>query len=162
MWLREELREEELHELGVALQPVVAVELLPALVGFAPLIEGQQSLCPRTLGAERHGGADEDDPLDALRVLGSKHQRSLRAHRVSDDEGAPGLSRVQDRERVGGELRLGVRLGLLRAVGAAVPARVEGQHAAVAREVRDLRLPAARVDERPGRQQQDRRLALSV
>ena len=32
----------------------------------------------------------------------------------------------------------------------------------MAGEVRDLRLPVARVDDRPGRQQQDRRLALAV
>ena len=57
---------------------------------------------------------------------------------------------------------LGVGLRLVRPVGAAVAAPVEGDHAEVAREVRDLHLPEPRVDDRPGRQQQDRRLARAV
>ena len=49
--------------------------------------------------------------------------------------------------------------GVCGPVGAAVAAPVERDHAAVAREVGDLHLPVARVDDRPGRQEQDRRLA---
>src|SRR5205814_6981096 len=43
-----------------------------------------------------------------------------------------------------------------------VAAAVERDDAAVAREVVDLRLPAARVDDRPGREQQHRRLPGAV
>ena len=50
------------------------------------------------------------------------------------------------------------RLGPVRAP---VAARVEGDDAEVAGEVRDLQLPEARVDDRPRREQQDRLLALA-
>ena len=42
------------------------------------------------------------------------------------------------------------------------PRGIEREHAAVAREVRDLHLPAARVDDRPRRDEHHRRLALAV
>ncbi len=65
-------------------------------------------------------------------------------------------------DRVLGELGLVVRRRLLRAVGAAVAARVEADDAEVTREVRDLRLPDARVHERPGRKEEDRLVAGAV
>src|SRR5207249_2858278 len=48
------------------------------------------------------------------------------------------------------------------AVAAAVAPRVERHHAEVTREVRDLALPEARVDDGPGRHQQDGRAAAPV
>ena len=48
------------------------------------------------------------------------------------------------------------------AVGAPVAEAVHRQHPEVAREVGDLHLPVARVDQRPGREQEDGLLALAV
>src|SRR5262249_14367991 len=75
-------------------------------------------------------------------------------------DGALSLGRVHHRERVRGELVLGV--AGRRTVGAAVPPAVERQHAAMPREVRDLHLPVPRVDDRPRRQEEDGRLAGAV
>src|SRR5215208_5226869 len=58
MRLREHLREEELEEAAVVLQPVVAVVLRPALVAFELLVPGVGPTY-RSL-AERNRGADED------------------------------------------------------------------------------------------------------
>ncbi len=67
-------------------------------------------------------------------MLGRQHQSSLAAHRVTDHEGAFGVRGVEDRDRIGGVLRLGVCLRLFRPVREAVPARVEGDHAEMPRE----------------------------
>src|SRR3954468_9504396 len=70
--------------------------------------------------------------------------------------------RVHHRDRVRRELALGVRLDGSRTIRAPVAAAVEREHAEVTRQVRDLRLPVARVDDRPGREQQHGRLAGAV
>jgi hypothetical protein len=57
-------------------------------------------------------------------------------------------------DRVGHELGVGVRLGAGRPARAAVAPPVEGDHPEVAGQVGDLGLPAPRVHDRPGRQQQ--------
>jgi hypothetical protein len=160
--LRVDVREEELQEVRVALAPVVAVVLRPPLVRVGAILEGEQGLRPRRLDAERHRGADERDTGDPLGVLGGEQQRPLRAHRPTDDERAVGPGRVEHGERIGRELGLGVGLRLDRPVRAAIPAAVERDHAAVPGQVGDLHLPAARLHDRPGRQQQDGRLALAV
>ena len=156
--LVEHLREEELEEAAVVLEPVVAVVLLPALVVVALLVPRQVAAVDRL--AERHRGADEDRALDPLGVLGGQQQRALGAERERHEVRALGAGRVHHRERVGDVVGRGV--AALRAVGEPVAAAVEQQHAAVAREVRDLHLPVARVDDRPRREQQHGRLAGAV
>ena len=93
--------------------------------------------------------------VDPLGVVRREQQAAVRAAGVADDRGPFRACRVEHRESVGRVLRLRVRLRLGGAVGEAVAARVERQHAVTAREARHLRLPAARVDDRPGRQEQD-------
>ena len=111
------------------------------------------------------GGAAPAGPMNARPSTRSgcpAASRATAAPRDSDREHRPlGAGRVHHGQRVGGELVLGVAPGS-GPVGLAVAAPVEGHHAAVAREVGDLRLPVARVDDRPGRQEQDGRLALAV
>ena len=160
MRLRHALRDEELDEAGVVAAPVVGVELRPALVGVERLVERDVAI--GVAGRERERRRDEDDALDPLRVLCGENQRPLRAEREGDHERLLGPGRVQHRERVRGELGLGVGVARLRPVGLPVPARVENDHAVVPCEVRNLHLPAARVDERPRRHEQDRRLAFAV
>jgi len=74
-----------------------------------------------------------------------QQQASMRAHREAHDDRAVGAGRVHHRDRVGGELGLGVRLGLGRPVGAAVAAPVEGDHPAMSCKVGDLHLPVPRM-----------------
>jgi hypothetical protein len=154
--LGEHLAEEELEEVAVVLEPVVAVVLVPPVVGLHRLVErgGRADGVLR----ERRGGRDEGCPLDALGMLGREERAPEGAGREPHEDGAVGLGGVHDGQRVGGELALRVCLDRGGAVRAAVAAPVERDHAGVAREIRDLRLPVARVDDRPRGQQQDRRL----
>src|SRR6185312_5514497 len=73
-----------------------------------------------------------------------------------------GCGGVHHRDRIGRVLLLPVGIGLGGTVRAAVAATVECHDAAVPGEVGNLHLPVARVDDRPGRHQQDGRLALAV
>jgi len=158
--LRHAPREEERQEAAVVAQPVVLVELRPPFVGLARLVEGVDAVL-RVRRGEWERRRDEDGAFDARRMLGGQKERALRAERERDEHRPLRPRRVHHRERVGRELGLRVRLRLLRAIGAAVAAP-EGDDARVTRGVRDLRLPAARVDDRPARQEEDRRLAAPV
>ena len=96
-------------------------------------------------------------------MLGGEQRGPLAPRGQAHEDRAVGARGVHHRERVGGELRARAYASTpARAVGAPVAAPVEGHDAAVAGEVRDLRLPVARVDDRPRRQQQDGRLAVAV
>src|SRR5262249_59551272 len=80
----------------------------------------------------------------------------------ADDERPVDAIRVQDRERVADEFLFSVGLVGRWPIRLAVAAGVEGEHPRPAGEVRDLRLPAARVDDRPGGQEEDCRLTLAA
>jgi len=75
-------------------------------------------------------------------VIGREHHSALPAEREADDRGAVRVRGVQHRERVGCVFRLRVGGGVERAVGPAVAAPVERQHAEIAGEVGELELPA--------------------
>ncbi len=155
--LVEHLGEEELQEPAVVLAPVVAVVHRPRVGGAAQVVlEARADRALREARRERHRRADVGDAADALGVVGGQQRRPQRAARQTGEEGLAGLGRVQDGQRVGGELGLGVGLDAGRTVRLAVAAAVERDHPEVPRQVGDLRLPVARVDDRPGRQQQDR------
>ena len=119
--------------------------------------------CRGVWAASGTAGPMKTTPVDALRMLGGEQQRRAapptraRPRRPRSVAVASRTARASAANSA-----LGVRLGALRPVRAPVAAPVEGDHAEVARQVRDLRLPAARVDDRPGRQQQDGRLAAAV
>ena len=158
--LGEHLPEEELEEVAVVLEPVVAVVLGPALVGLERLVERRRDA--RGVLGERGGGGDEHRGRDPLGMLGGEQHAPQRARRQPDHHGTLDARRVHDRQRVGGELPLGVGVDGLRPIRASVSTSVEREHARVAGEIRDLPLPVPRVDDRPGGQQQDRRLAAAV
>ena len=159
--LGEDLREEVLEELPVVLEPVVAVVLRPALVGVEPLVE-RVDVPLGVPGGERDGGADEDRAGDPIGMVGGEQRAPEGAAGEADHDGRLGPGRVHDGERVLGEFVLGVGGDPARTVGLPVPAAVEGEHAEVAGEVGDLHLPVARVDDRPGREEEHCRLALPV
>ena len=160
--LGEALREEELEEVLVALEPVVAVPLVPADVLLARLAELLHRLQPRGRRRQRQGWGDEHQLGDALGVARREVQRPLRAARERHQHRLLGAGRIHDGERIGGELLLAIRVGPEWPVRAAVAAAVERQHSAMPREVGNLHLPVARVDDRPGRHEQHRRLAGAV
>ena len=112
---------------------------------------------------QRRGGRDEHGA--GRRALGARRRAvrpSSRPPRERRPDGAVRGRCVHDGERVGGELVLVVGVDGGRAIRLAVAASVEGDDARVAGEVGDLRLPVARVDDRPGRQQQDGGVAGAV
>jgi hypothetical protein len=153
--------EEELEEARVVAQPVVAVVLGPALVGVVLVLERVAGALRMRRG-DRYGRPDVGDGVDPLGMVGGQQRRPQRAGRERDEERAVGPGGVHDRERVVREPARAVGVGAARAVGAPVAPTVEGEHPVVAGEVRDLRLPVARVDDRPRRQEQHRALALAV
>ena len=75
----------------------------------------------------------------------------------ADNDRPVDFGRVENGERVLGELGAYIVLVVGRPIGAAVAARVEGHDAGVARQEGDLHLPAARVDDLPRRQEKDGR-----
>ena len=152
--------DEELDEVAVVAQPVVAVVLRPALVGVVARRRSRRgSARAAVASAARKVGPMKTAPSTRSGCSAASSRPRCAPREKPDDHGALRLGRVHHGERVGGELALVVRRRLPRPVGAAVAAPVERDHAAVAREVGDLHLPVPRVDERPGRQEQDRRLA---
>ena len=158
-----------LDEVAVAaVAPVVEVVLGPPTLGerrpgqeLAEERPAHRAQAQRPPAGRKHG-ADEHHGLNALRVIRSQQQPALRAHREPDTDRAVDAAGVHDVDRVLGELGLVVGADLARAVGAAVAARVEADDPEVPGEIGDLRLPHARVHERPCRQEQDRLLALPV
>jgi hypothetical protein len=66
-----------------------------------------------------------------------------RAAGKADDHGLARLRRIQDGQRVGRELEERVGVAAARSIRASGAAAVERDHAEMAREVRDLRLPDA-------------------
>jgi hypothetical protein len=119
----------------------------------------------RAQAAESTGGeegADEGRGEDAFGMVRGQQQGALRARGERYESGLVGAGGVHHRERVGGELRLCVCAAAGRPVRTSVAARIERQDTEMTRQVRDLRLPAARVDDRPGWQEQDRWLAVAV
>ena len=160
--LREALREEEREKPFEIAEPEVPVVLRPALVRLELLVETIQDRAVAVEAAEREGRADEDCAGDPFRMRGREEERALRAERERDDDRPLGSGGVEDGKGVGRELVfvVGVRVG--RAVRAPVPARVECDRPRVPREVGELELPVARVDDRPGRQEEQGGLALAV
>ena len=137
--LGEHLPEEELEEVAVVLEPVVAIVLGPALVGRQRLVERRRDA--RSVLGERGGGRDEHRGRDPLGMLGGEQHAPQRARRQPDHHGTLDARRVHDRQRVSGELALGVGVDGLRPIRASVATSVEGEHARVAGEIRDLALP---------------------
>ena len=115
------------QEPAVVAQPVVALYLAqPSSVSSSSSNE-PRARAPASGPSERHRRADEDGARDPLRVPAARCSAQLRAHASSPTtHGALGAGRVQDGQRVGRVLLLGVCRGLAGAVGPAVAAAVEG------------------------------------
>ena len=158
--LREAAAEEEFEEPGVVAPPGVAVVAGPAGVGVELRIEVDVPLGQPL--AERDRRAYEHKPADPIGMAIRQDERALRPDGQGDDHRALGAGRVEDRPRVLGELGFVVGVGGPRPIGAPVAPRIEGDHAISSREVWDLHLPEACMDDRPRREQEDGRLAVAV
>src|SRR6266540_220571 len=161
MRLREYLREEEADEVLIVGEPVVSVELRPALVGLEVVIERIDRPRARRPRRQRNRRRDECNAFDTVRIPRGEYQSSLGAHREANGGGSLRLGRVEHRECVRRELRLGVRGRIGRAIRLAVTPPVERQDAEVPGEVRELELPLPRVDDRPRRQEENGSLTLA-
>lgn len=95
-------------------------------------------------------------------MIGRQDEGILGAGREADHDGPLDAQAVEDVERILQVLMSVEAVGVGRAIGSAVAARVERDDAVVARQEGDLHLPVAAVDEHPCRQEEDRRLALAV
>src|SRR4051795_13354937 len=152
--------EEEVEVAAEVPGPVVAVGLAPALVVLQLGLEG----VPDALGDGRRDGqrrGHEDGAAHALWVLDGEQQRGGGRGAMADDHRVGDADRVEHGHGVLSGGARAVLVGALRAVGEAVAARIEGHDAEVARQVGDLELPEARVDDGPRRQEQDRLLAVA-
>jgi hypothetical protein len=83
------------------------------------------------------------------------------AQRQADENGPVHPCRIQHRDRVVHVLPIAVGLCGHRPVGPAVAAALDRDHAEPPRQVRHLSLPLPGMHDRPGREHQDRRLALA-
>src|SRR5262245_22934801 len=158
--LDEHLGHEELDEPAVVAKPVVPVVLRPPRIRLANVFEVLE--LPRRRIHDGHPGADDERTQGPLGMSCGLHDRGASAAGEPDEHRLLGLRPVHDRDRVGDELLAVVRLGVRRALRPAAPPPVERQHAKVPREERDLHFPLPRVDDRPRRQQEDRRLARAM
>jgi hypothetical protein len=162
MRLREDFPDEEVDPVFVSGEPVVPVVLRPALVDFVLLLEVVDGARGYRLAAAWIRGPDEHSSGDAVGMVAREDERALSAHGEAGNHRPLGLGGVQDGDRVGCVLALAVSLRLQGTVRLAVPTPVEGHDATVAREMRDLHLPVARVEERPRGEEQYRRFALAA
>ena len=111
--------------------------------------------------AEWQRGPDEHSPENALWLGRGEDRFPLRAEREPDEHGALDAEVVHDCDRVGRELPRRVRRRTRRTIGSTIAAAVECDDTMRAREVRDLHLPVPGMDDRPRRQQHDRRVAFT-
>src|SRR5579872_1123104 len=74
----------------------------------------------------------------------------------ADDDGPLGTGRAQHRHRIGNALPIGVLFWILRSVRFSVAGRIVGHDAEMTREIWHLRLPDARMRDRPRRKKQNR------
>ena len=149
--LGEPLGEEELQEAPEVPLPVLGVVLVPAAI--APR---------RLIGEVGHRGAERDHRPHPVGVGRRELERVAGAAREPDGDDRADAQVIEDRDRVGDRLGVGVRARVGGRVGQAAAAAVERHDARVARQVGDLELPHARVHDRPARQQQHDRLAAAV
>ncbi len=158
-----------LHEVGIAaVAPVVRARLAPPdRWDGSPLGQGHHTRVhehPHVQGADgdRVPGPDEDHPGDPIGVLGRQQETPLRTSGESHADRALHPAGVHHVQGVLRELTLVVGARLGGPVRAPVAARVEADDPEVPSEVRDLRLPHARVGQGPRGQEQQRLLPLAV
>ena len=165
--LREASRDEPLGELGVAAAPVDGVHPSPRPVDRRgpPEQRSEHPWLPEDRPLRRRVGkqrADERRAGDPLGREPSELQQELGSAGEAHHHRALRAGGVHRRQAVAGKFRCAVASRVAAAVRAPVPETVHGEHPEMTGEVGDLHLPVARVDQRPGREQEDRLLALSV
>jgi hypothetical protein len=139
--LDEHLVHEEGGEVEPVPLPVVDVELVPPLrVGD---VGDEVRRVQPGVRPQRDARRDQDHREHALGVARREQRREAPTPGEADDRRALGPGGVEHGQRVTDEHLVGVALALGRATGAAVPARVEGDHPPVPGQRGDLPLPRA-------------------
>ena len=134
------------------------VEALPALVRGQLRVEVAPS---SALGPSGTAGPMKATALTRSGCSAARIERRDGPPRERDERRPLDAERIEDGERVVGDLGSRVRGRSSGPVATTVAARVEGDDAAVAGEIRHLRLPLPLVHDRPARQAEDRVLALA-
>ena len=141
---------------------VVDVALRPALVGVERHVGRVLAVVRVRRRQPRHERCDRGHAEHSGRIGRGEHERPAAAVAEAAHERLLGAARLQHSPTVGDVLPPGVGRGVARTVGPAVAPRVEDDHAEVAREVRHLCLPDARMGDRRGREEHERRRRVAV
>ena len=147
----EAVGEEELEEALMIVQPVVAVPLEPAVIVRPRLIEPRQDRSSQGfVGCEPHARSDERGAQNAIRMFGREQQFPPGTRRQPHQDGPLGTGGVHHGQAVRREFLIRIGLGRRWPIREAVAPAIERQDSEVAGEIRHLRLPEVRVDDRPG------------
>jgi hypothetical protein len=156
----EGLGKEELEVGPVVAPPEVDVLLVPTLVVGEGFVE--RNVHPAAGLTEWRRGTDEDQPQHALGMLMDEGGHRPGSRGQTDQHRALDLGGVQHGGEVRGPSERRVHHGIVRPVGSTIAAVVPRDHSVTSREIGDLPFPDARVDDLPGRHEDDRRVAPAV
>ncbi len=137
--------------------PMVAVLLRPALVGVKDIIEGVLNAVGMMRRKRRDARCDGDESQHPFRMLRGKQDGPAHARTHARKNGVCAIRLVHNCQSIPGILPGRIRREGPRPVGPSITPRVEGDHAVIASQVWNLRLPVPRVDDRRGRHEKDRR-----
>ena len=146
----EDVANEELREVGIVGQPVLAVVLVPA-VEILPL---GREMRRRHVGVARPNagrGSGQDDRGDALGMIRRDHARNHAAEGKSDNNRLFRAGSIHHRKQIGDIVVQAVRRHFSRPVGFAIAAAIVSHAAKSVAEVRQLRLVHARMNDAPRR-----------
>jgi hypothetical protein len=113
-------------------------------------------------GCVREHRTDKRRTGHALRSEPRKLEQELRTPREADHDGALSGARIHDRQAIAGELKRPIPLWVPAAIRAAIAQAIHRQHPEMARKIRDLHLPMARMDQRPRRNQKNGLVAVAI
>lgn len=146
----EDVADKEVGEIGIVHLPVVAVELAPAVGG---LFLGQE-IFDRRVGVVRADAGRCAHQHCCLHPFGMMRRKNAGEHAAEgkpDQDSAGRSGSIHDGKRVGSVVLQTVGRDILRPVGLPVAATVVGDAAIARAEIGKLRLVDTRMDDAPGR-----------
>ena len=161
MRLGEDVANEVIGEVRIVRHPVRAIVFVPAVESLV-LREEMLRCCVGIGRPDARRRADQDRRLHALGMIGRHHGGERAAEGQADEHGLARMRGIHDGQRVG---EIGVeRIGgdVVGPIGLAVAASVIGDAPEALAEIGELRLVDARMNDAPGRQEDDRLGAVAV
>ncbi len=152
---------EELREVGIVGQPVLAVVLVPAVEILTP----GRKMRRRHVGVSRPDsgrGSGQDERGDAVGMIRRDHACDHAAERQSDDNSLFRAGRIHHRNQIGDVIVQAVRRDIVWPVGFAIAAAVIGDAAKPFAEVRQLRLVHPGMNDAPRRHEDDGLRAVAI